>query len=26
VLTGHGDETTVGAEAPSYDEWVRRGS
>ncbi|HVM28978.1 MAG TPA: MBL fold metallo-hydrolase [Mycobacteriales bacterium] len=25
VLTGHGDETTVGAEAPSYDEWVRRG-
>jgi glyoxylase-like metal-dependent hydrolase (beta-lactamase superfamily II) len=24
VLTGHGDETTVGAEAPSYDEWVRR--
>ena len=26
VLTGHGDETTVGAEAPSYDEWVARGS
>ena len=26
VLTGHGPETTVGAEAPSYDEWVRRGS
>ena len=26
VLTGHGDETTVRAEAPSYDEWVRRGS
>ena len=26
VLTGHGDETTVGAEAPSYDEWVTRGS
>ena len=26
VLTGHGDETTVGAEAPSYDEWVKRGS
>jgi len=25
VLPGHGDETTVGAEAPSYDEWVRRG-
>ena len=25
VLTGHGDETTVGAEAPSYDEWVKRG-
>jgi glyoxylase-like metal-dependent hydrolase (beta-lactamase superfamily II) len=24
VLTGHGDETTVGAEAPSYDEWVAR--
>ena len=24
VLTGHGDETTVRAEAPSYDEWVRR--
>ncbi len=24
VLTGHGDETTVGAEAPSYDEWVRK--
>jgi len=23
VLPGHGDETTVGAEAPSYDEWVR---
>jgi glyoxylase-like metal-dependent hydrolase (beta-lactamase superfamily II) len=26
VLTGHGGETTVGAEAPSYDEWVKRGS
>jgi glyoxylase-like metal-dependent hydrolase (beta-lactamase superfamily II) len=26
VLTGHGQETTVGAEAPSYDEWVKRGS
>ena len=25
VLTGHGDETSVGAEAPSYDEWVRKG-
>jgi glyoxylase-like metal-dependent hydrolase (beta-lactamase superfamily II) len=25
VLPGHGDATTVGAEAPSYDEWVRRG-
>ncbi len=24
VLTGHGAETTVGAEAPSYDEWVTR--
>jgi glyoxylase-like metal-dependent hydrolase (beta-lactamase superfamily II) len=24
VLTGHGDETTVRAEAPSYDEWVKR--
>ena len=24
VLTGHGAETTVGAEAPSYDEWVKR--
>lgn len=24
VLTGHGDQTTVAAEAPSYDEWVRR--
>ncbi|CAA9334832.1 MAG: Putative hydrolase in cluster with formaldehyde/S-nitrosomycothiol reductase MscR [uncultured Frankineae bacterium] len=24
VLTGHGDETTVGTEAPSYDEWVAR--
>jgi len=24
VLTGHGDETTVGAEAPSYDEWVTK--
>lgn len=25
VLTGHGDETTIGAEAPHYDEWVKRG-
>ena len=25
VLTGHGDETTVGAEAPDYDAWVARG-
>ena len=25
VHTGHGDSTTVGAEAPSYDEWVKRG-
>ena len=25
VLTGHGDETTIGAEAESYDEWVTRG-
>ena len=24
VLTGHGDETSVGTEAPSYDEWVKR--
>ncbi len=24
VLTGHGEETTVAAEAPSYDEWVRQ--
>ena len=24
VLTGHGDETTVAAEAPSYDAWVKR--
>lgn len=26
VLTGHGPETTVAAEAPSFDEWVARGS
>jgi glyoxylase-like metal-dependent hydrolase (beta-lactamase superfamily II) len=25
VLTGHGDSTTIGAEAGSYDEWVARG-
>jgi glyoxylase-like metal-dependent hydrolase (beta-lactamase superfamily II) len=25
VLTGHGDETTIGAEAVSYDDWVARG-
>jgi glyoxylase-like metal-dependent hydrolase (beta-lactamase superfamily II) len=25
VLTGHGDETTVGAEAAAYDDWVARG-
>lgn len=25
VLTGHGAETTIGAELPSYDEWVTRG-
>jgi len=25
VLTGHGDETTIGAEASAYDEWVARG-
>ena len=24
VLTGHGDETTVRAEAPSFDEWVKK--
>jgi len=26
VNTGHGDTTTIGAEASSYDEWVRRGA
>jgi glyoxylase-like metal-dependent hydrolase (beta-lactamase superfamily II) len=26
VLTGHGDETTIGAEAPHLPEWVRRQS
>lgn len=25
VLTGHGDSTTIGAEAPHFDEWVARG-
>ena len=25
VLTGHGDETTIGSEASAYDEWVARG-
>jgi len=25
VLTGHGDATTIGAEAPDVEEWVRRG-
>ncbi|UGQ14412.1 MBL fold metallo-hydrolase [Yinghuangia sp. ASG 101] len=25
VLTGHGDETTIGAEAGDYEEWVARG-
>ena len=25
VLTGHGEETTIGAEAADYDEWVKRG-
>jgi glyoxylase-like metal-dependent hydrolase (beta-lactamase superfamily II) len=25
VLTGHGDETTIGAEAKDYDAWVARG-
>ncbi|HEX3908273.1 MAG TPA: MBL fold metallo-hydrolase [Mycobacteriales bacterium] len=26
VHTGHGDDTTIGAEAPHYDEWVARGN
>jgi len=26
VLTGHGDETTIGAEAPHLQEWIDRGS
>jgi glyoxylase-like metal-dependent hydrolase (beta-lactamase superfamily II) len=25
VLTGHGDETTIGAEGAAYDDWVARG-
>ncbi|GAA2278380.1 MBL fold metallo-hydrolase [Kitasatospora cystarginea] len=25
VRTGHGDSTTIGAEAPQLDEWIRRG-
>ena len=25
VLTGHGDATTIGAEAPHLDEWIARG-
>jgi glyoxylase-like metal-dependent hydrolase (beta-lactamase superfamily II) len=25
VLTGHGDETTIGSEAAHYEEWVARG-
>jgi glyoxylase-like metal-dependent hydrolase (beta-lactamase superfamily II) len=25
VLTGHGDPTTVGAEAPQLEEWIARG-
>ncbi|MEX3102556.1 MBL fold metallo-hydrolase [Streptomyces sp. V2] len=25
VLTGHGDETTIGAEAPHLEEWIARG-
>ncbi len=25
VHTGHGDDTTIGDEAPDFDEWVRRG-
>ncbi|CAM5640401.1 MBL fold metallo-hydrolase OS=Streptomyces tendae OX=1932 GN=F3L20_16880 PE=4 SV=1 [Streptomyces tendae] len=24
VLTGHGDPTTIGAEAPHLDEWIAR--
>lgn len=26
VHTGHGNDTTIGAEAPSYDEWAARGT
>ncbi|HUY97411.1 MAG TPA: MBL fold metallo-hydrolase [Verrucomicrobiae bacterium] len=26
VRTGHGDDTTIGAEAPHLDEWLRRGA
>ncbi|MFD6660545.1 MBL fold metallo-hydrolase, partial [Streptomyces parvus] len=25
VRTGHGDPTTIGAEAPQLDEWIKRG-
>ena len=25
VHTGHGDSTTIGAEAPHLEEWIRRG-
>jgi len=25
VLTGHGDSTTIGAEAPHLEEWIARG-
>jgi hypothetical protein len=25
VHTGHGDSTTIGAEAPHLDEWIARG-
>ena len=25
VLTGHGDSTSIGSEAPHYEEWVARG-
>lgn len=26
VLTGHGEQTSIGGERPSYDDWVARGS
>ena len=26
VHTGHGDSTTIGAEAPDLDDWLERGS